>query len=74
MTVTTAQIKELREATGVSMMQCKSALEEAGGDMDKARIILQKLSSKAASKKLIEIWVLEQFLLMFTEEEMLELL
>jgi elongation factor Ts len=51
MTVTTAQIKELREATGVSMMQCKNALEEAGGDMDKARIILQKLSSKAASKK-----------------------
>jgi elongation factor Ts len=51
MAVTTAQIKELREATGVSMMQCKSALEEADGDMDKARIILQKLSSKAASKK-----------------------
>jgi elongation factor Ts len=51
MTVTTDQIKALREATGVSMMQCKNALEEAGGDMDKARIILQKLSSKAASKK-----------------------
>ncbi len=51
MAVTTAQIKELREATGVSMMQCKNALEEADGDMDKARIILQKLSSKAASKK-----------------------
>jgi elongation factor Ts len=51
MTVTTEQIKALREATGVSMMQCKNALEEADGDMDKARIILQKLSSKAASKK-----------------------
>jgi elongation factor Ts len=51
MAVTTDQIKSLREATGVSMMQCKNALEEAGGDMDKARIILQKLSSKAASKK-----------------------
>lgn len=51
MTVTTEQIKALREATGVSMMQCKNALEEAGGDMDKAKIILQKLSSKAASKK-----------------------
>ena len=51
MTVTTEQIKALREATGVSMMQCKNALEEANGDMDKARIILQKLSSKAASKK-----------------------
>ncbi len=51
MTVSTEQIKALREATGVSMMQCKNALEEAAGDMDKARIILQKLSSKAASKK-----------------------
>lgn len=51
MAVTTEQIKELRESTGVSVMQCKQALEEADGDMDKARIILQKLSSKAASKK-----------------------
>lgn len=51
MAVTTEQIKELRELTGVSVMQCKQALEEAEGDMDKARIILQKLSSKAASKK-----------------------
>lgn len=51
MAVTTEQIKELRERTGVSVMQCKQALEEAEGDMDKARIILQKLSSKAASKK-----------------------
>lgn len=51
MAVTTEQIKELRESTGVSVMQCKQALEEANGDMDKARIILQKLSSKAASKK-----------------------
>lgn len=51
MAVTTEQIKELRESTGVSVMQCKNALEEADGDMDKARIILQKLSSKAAAKK-----------------------
>lgn len=51
MAVTTEQIKELRESTGVSVMQCKNALEEAEGDMDKARIILQKLSSKAAAKK-----------------------
>lgn len=51
MAVTTDQIKELRDSTGVSVMQCKKALEEADGDMDKARIILQKLSSKAAAKK-----------------------
>ncbi|MCB9806095.1 elongation factor Ts [Candidatus Nomurabacteria bacterium] len=51
MAITTDQIKQLRDATGVSVMQCKNALEEAGGDMDKAKIILQKLSAKAASKK-----------------------
>lgn len=51
MAITTEQIKELRNLTGVSVMQCKNALEEAEGDMDKAKIILQKLSAKAASKK-----------------------
>lgn len=51
MAVTTEQIKELRDLTGVSIMQCKNALEEAGGDFEKAKIILQKLSKKAAGKK-----------------------
>lgn len=51
MAVTTEQIKELRDLTGVSVMQCKNALEEAEGDIEKAKIILQKLSKKAASKK-----------------------
>lgn len=51
MEITTGQIKELRGATGVSVMQCKKALEEAGGDMDKAKVILQKLSARAAEKK-----------------------
>jgi elongation factor Ts len=45
------QLKELRNETGVSVMQCKKALEEAGGDMDKARIILQKRGVEAAAKK-----------------------
>lgn len=44
-------IKQLRNETGISVMQCKKALEEAGGDMDKARIILEKQSKVAASKK-----------------------
>lgn len=44
-------IKALREETGVSIMKCKEALEEASGDMDKAREILREISSKAASKK-----------------------
>ncbi len=37
--------------TGISVMQCKKALEEAGGDMDKAVIILKKKRSEAAEKK-----------------------
>ena len=51
MEITTEHIKELRDATGVSVMQCKKALEEAGGDMEKAKIVLQKQSKVAASKK-----------------------
>jgi len=51
MAITTDDIKKLRDETGVSVMQCKKALEEAEGDMDKARIIMRKQSSKAASKK-----------------------
>jgi len=51
MAITTEQIKELREATGVSVMQCKKALEEAGGDQEKAKVALAKQSKKAASKK-----------------------
>ncbi len=49
--VTTEQIKDLRDKTGVSVMQCKKALEEAEGDMDKALVILQKKSKDIASKK-----------------------
>lgn len=49
--ITTKLIKELRDATGVSVMQCKNALEEAGGDMTKALAILKKTSSDIALKK-----------------------
>jgi len=48
---TTDEIKALRDETGVSVMQCKKALEEAGGDMEKAKVILRKQSAIAASKK-----------------------
>ena len=51
MAITTDVIKELREATGVSVMQCKKALEEAGGDLDKAMVILKKHSAASAEKK-----------------------
>jgi elongation factor Ts len=49
--ITTEQIKELRDKTGVSVMQCKKALEEAGGDMEKAILILKKKSKDIATKK-----------------------
>lgn len=51
MEITTEQIKALREETGVSVMKCKQALEDAAGDMEKAREILKEQSAKAASKK-----------------------
>lgn len=49
--ITTEQLKQLREETGVSVMQCKKALEEAGGDMEKAILILKKKSTDIAAKK-----------------------
>ncbi|MFZ3015395.1 MAG: translation elongation factor Ts [Minisyncoccia bacterium] len=49
--ITTELIKELRDATGISVMQCKRALEEAEGDMNKALAILKKTSSDIALKK-----------------------
>lgn len=51
MEITTNSIKELRDMTGVSIMQCKKALEEAGGDLDKAAVILKKHSAASAEKK-----------------------
>lgn len=44
-------LKALRDETGVSIMQCKKALEEAGGDIEKAKVILRKASAAIASKK-----------------------
>lgn len=49
--ITTEQIKQLRDVTGISVMQCKKALEEAGGDMEKAIIVLKKKSKDIATKK-----------------------
>ena len=50
-TITTEQVKELRDQTGVSIMQCKKALEEAGGDLEKAIVILRKKSGEISAKK-----------------------
>lgn len=49
--ITTEQIKQLRDQTGVSIMQCKKALEEAGGDTEKAIVILRKKSGDISAKK-----------------------
>jgi len=51
MEITTEIIKELRDKTGVSVMQCKKALEEAGGDLAQAEVILKKRSAASAEKK-----------------------
>jgi elongation factor Ts len=51
MNVTVDQIKELRETTGVSMMNCKTTLAETDGDMEKAIEILRKKGEvKAVSR------------------------
>lgn len=51
MAITTEVIKELRDKTGVSVMQCKKALEEANGNLAEAEVILKKRSAAAAEKK-----------------------
>jgi elongation factor Ts len=51
MEITADMVKVLREETGVSIMQCKKALEEAAGDMDKAREALKVIAAAQAEKK-----------------------
>jgi len=51
MDISSEQIKALRDTTGISVMQCKKALIEANGDMEKALVILRKKGGEAASKK-----------------------
>ena len=48
MNISTEQVKKLRDDTGVSVMQCRKALEEAMGDEEKAKIILRKISKQGA--------------------------
>ncbi len=51
MAITAAMIKELRERTGVGMMDCKKALTQAGGDIDLAIETLRKKGAATAEKK-----------------------
>ena len=49
--ITTEQIKQLREETGLSIMQCQKALEAADGDKVKAIQLLKEKGAEIASKK-----------------------
>jgi elongation factor Ts len=49
--ITAAAVKQLRELTGAGFMDCKRALEEAGGDVDKAVAALREKGLAAAQKK-----------------------
>ena len=51
MDISTDAVKALRDKTGVSVMQCRKALEEASGDPEQALVILRKRSAGAAAGK-----------------------
>lgn len=67
MAITAAMVKELREMTGAGMMDCKKALEESGGDLEKAVDILRtkgladlaKRAGRATKEGLVATWVAE---------------
>jgi elongation factor Ts len=49
--ITAQLVKELRERTGAGMMECKSALKEANGDLAEAEVVLRKRGIALAAKK-----------------------
>ncbi|MBN1928646.1 MAG: elongation factor Ts [Chlorobiaceae bacterium] len=49
--ISAKDVKELRDTTGVGMMECKKALEETGGDMQKAIEYLRKKGAAMAAKR-----------------------
>lgn len=51
MSISAAMVKELREKTGAGMMDCKKALQEAGGDQEKAITYLREKGLAKAAKK-----------------------
>ena len=50
-TISASQVKELRDATGAGMMDCKRALEETSGDIDAARTLLRERGMASAGKR-----------------------
>jgi len=51
MTISAATVKELRERTGAGFMDCKRALEESDGDLEKAAAVLRERGLAAAARK-----------------------
>ena len=51
MSIPASQVKELRDRSGVGMMDCKKALQESNGDLDKAFDYLRKVGAAKAQKK-----------------------
>jgi len=51
MAISASEVKKLRDRTGLGMMDCKKALEEAGGDSAKAEDLLRKQGLKAAEMR-----------------------
>lgn len=49
--ITAQMVKELRDRTGAGMMECKTALKEANGDLAEAEVVLRKRGIASASKK-----------------------
>jgi elongation factor Ts len=49
--MSTDEVKKLREETGQGIMECRKAIEQAAGDYDEAKLILEKNIGKIASKK-----------------------
>ena len=56
MAITAKDVQTLREMTGVGMMDCKKALTEAEGNMDKAVEILREKGLAASQKKAGRTW------------------
>jgi elongation factor Ts len=64
-TISASDVKELRQRTGAGMMDCKSALQESGGDMDKAVEILRvrmgnkigKLAERTATEGTVQAYI-----------------
>lgn len=52
MAISAKLVKELRERTAAGMMDCKKALEEAGGDIDQAQKILKEKGQATLDKKI----------------------